>query len=485
MYRRVFTDPREPRTVVIVPSLTLDPRELAKIVGVTHYEERLLCLLMLLRMPRTQVIYVTSNPLDPAIVDYYLHLLPGVPGLHARERLTLISCDDPALVPLSRKILERPDVLNAVRSAIQHPCAAHMTCFNATEFERTLAVQLNVPMYACDPALIHLGNKSMSRALFQQVGLDLPDGYEHLRDRGDLIGALTSLHRKNADLRRAVVKLNDGFSGEGNAILNMEGLGDATSAETELERRLTTALEFESATETWDSFESKFGVMGGIVEEMIEGDVKRSPSVQVRIDPTGGVHLVSTHDQVLGGPNSQVFEGCRFPARPDYRLYLHEAGWALGAALRDAGVLGRFGVDFISVPTEHGWRHYAIEINLRKGGTTLPYLMLEFLTDGAYDAETGVFTTPTGSVRTYYATDNLVKDGYRGLEPAQLIDLAVLEGLHYHAPSQSGLVFHLLGAAPEHGKIGLVSIAEQPEQAADQYDHAVERLDAAAAALPG
>jgi hypothetical protein len=59
----------------------------------------MLCLLLLLRMPRTRVIYVTSTPISESIIDYYLHLLPGVPGLHARRRLTLVSCNDASPVP--------------------------------------------------------------------------------------------------------------------------------------------------------------------------------------------------------------------------------------------------------------------------------------------------------------------------------------------------------------------------------------------------
>jgi hypothetical protein len=183
---------------------------------------------------------------------------------------------------------------------------------------------------------------------------------------------------------------------------------------------------------------------------------------------------------VLGGPQGHVFEGCRFPARSDYRLDLHNAGLAVGGALRDRGVLGRFGVDFISLLTEDGWRHYAIEINLRKGGTTLPYLMLEFLTDGTYESDTGRFVTPMGSERTYYATDNLVDPDYIGLTPEELIDLTVTEGLHYHAASQSGLVFHLLGAVTHHGKVGMVSIAEHLDEARAQYDQAVSALESAA-----
>ncbi len=52
-YEYAFPDPLAPKTVVVVPSMTLDADILAKIKGVIHYEERMLCILMLLRMPRT------------------------------------------------------------------------------------------------------------------------------------------------------------------------------------------------------------------------------------------------------------------------------------------------------------------------------------------------------------------------------------------------------------------------------------------------
>ena len=75
LYRMLSADPRTPQTVVVVPSLSMDPRELQKITGVWHYEERMLVNLMLLRQPRTRLIYVTSQAIDPMVVDYYLSLL--------------------------------------------------------------------------------------------------------------------------------------------------------------------------------------------------------------------------------------------------------------------------------------------------------------------------------------------------------------------------------------------------------------------------
>jgi len=481
MYREVFANPKAPRTVVVVPSLSLDEAELAKIAGCIHYEERMLCLLMLLRLPRTQLIYVTSLPLDAAVIDYYLHLLPGIPGMHARERLHLISLGDPSLKPLTKKIVANTGKVEELRRLMRYPESAHMTCFNATTLERTLAVRLGIPLYACDPALAHLGNKSRSRALFRAVGLDVPDGFEDLRDRADLVNALVALHERNPYLRRAVVKLNDGFSGEGNALVPIGRLEGAASVKKEADRLLTETIRFEAHGETWEAYEAKFTDMGGIVEALIESRRRTSPSVQMRIDPLGEEQLVSTHDQILAGPTGQVYYGCTFPALDSYKLDLHEAGRAVAGALKGQGVLGRLGVDFVSVPGERGWKHHAIEINLRKGGTTLPYLMLEFLTDGEYDGDTGKFHTPTGDVRTYYATDNLIKGSYLGMTPGQLIDSAVYEGIHYSAASQQGLVFHLLGAVTDHGKIGMVSIAPDHVAAREQYEAAVTTLDRATA----
>src|ERR671939_623627 len=159
LFQRVFPDRQAHQTVVVIPSLSLDAEELAKISGVHHYEERMLCMLMLLRLPRTNLVYVTSRPVAATIIDYYLHLLPGIPVSHARRRLTLLNCHDASKGPLTQKILERPRLLKRIRAAIPDARAAHMTCFNGSPLELTLAVRLGIPLYACDPALRWLGTK--------------------------------------------------------------------------------------------------------------------------------------------------------------------------------------------------------------------------------------------------------------------------------------------------------------------------------------
>ena len=55
-------------------------------------------------------------------------------------------------------------------------------------------------------------------------------------------------------------------------------------------------------SETPEAYFDKFAKMGGIVEEFIEAEEKLSPSAQLRNSPRGEVMAISTHDQILGGP---------------------------------------------------------------------------------------------------------------------------------------------------------------------------------------
>lgn len=476
LFQEVFRDRSAPRTVVVSPGLSLDPEVLCKVAGARYYEERMLSMLMLLRLPNTRVVFLTSEPIAAVIIDYYLSLLSGVPASHARARLTLLSAHDASPVSLTRKLLDRPRLLARIRAAIRDPHNAHLSVFNATAAEVSLAVALGIPMYACDPALEYWGGKSGSRRAFREAGVPLPDGAEELTDIDQACHALDALMQRNPGLRRAVLKLNQGFSGDGNAVLDLSGFSQSPGADA-IRAALPEILQPEAEGMSVADFSTLYQRHGGIVEAWIEGRIKRTPSVQLRLNPLGQVELISTHEQVMGGRSGQVFLGSTFPADPAYASDLHAMALRVGEVLGRQSVLGRFSIDFVSVLEDDVWQHYAIEINLRKGGTTLPYQMLQFLTDGRYCGESGRFLTPMGQPRCYYATDNLVNPAYRSLVPQDLIDILVEHRLHFDETRQQGLVFNLIGALSEFGKLGLVCIAETPEAALAQFEEARDLLD--------
>jgi hypothetical protein len=184
-----------------------------------------------------------------------------------------------------------------------------------------------------------------------------------------------------------------------------------------------------------------------------------------------------THVQALGGATRQIFLGCTFPASESYWRAVHQAGWRVGEVLRDHGVLGRFGIDFVSHRIPTGWRHVAIGINLRKGGTTLPFHMLQFLTAGRYNPDAAMCVTPMGQSRCYYATDSLQRASYRRFLPEDLIDILISRRLHFDGTRQCGVVFNLLGALSEFGKLGVVCIAESVPQARVLFEDTVSVLD--------
>lgn len=476
LFQRLKDDSGAPRTVVVVPGLSLDPEVLATIEGARHYEERLLSMLMLLRLPRTRIVFVTSTPLAPSIVDYYLHLLSGIPTAHARSRLLLLSAYDASPRSLTAKLLERPRLLQRIRAAIGDPMQAHLSVFNTTRLERDLALALDVPLYGCDPELAYWGTKSGSRTAFRRAGVMFPEGRDGLRDLNDVAEALTDLRSRNPSLRRAVVKLEEGFSGEGNALFDFADAPKGPALSAWVREQLRDRLRFESDSMSFETYEAKFQDLGGIVETWIEGEHKHSPSVQLRVNALGGLETISSHEQVMGGPSNQIFLGSRFPADASYRQTLQAESRKVGAILQAEGVLGRFSIDWVSVRTGREWRHHAIEINLRKGGTTLPYQMLQFLTAGRIDENTGTFHTPLGQERCYRATDNLVDERLRRLVPEDLVDILVERRLHFDETTQEGVVFSLISALSEHGKLGLVAIARTPQAADALYDETVAVL---------
>jgi len=232
-------------------------------------------------------------------------------------------------------------------------------------------------------------------------------------------------------------------------------------------------MAFEHAEMRLEPYLGHLQEVGGIVEERVGGLEVRSPSVQLRVTPLGEVELLSTHDQLLGGPSGQSYLGCRFPADFAYARAITEEAAKIGAQLASEGVLGRFAVDFVVVRnTQGGWDPYAIELNLRKGGTTHPFLTLQFLTDGSYDPVTGLFTAPSGREKHLVATDHLESELLRGLTIDDLFDIIVRQRLHFDPARQTGIVFHMISALSENGRIGLTAVGDTPEQADATYRRA-------------
>ena len=370
----------QPYTSVVVPSEAV-PDDIG--TWSTYLEERLLFLLIRLRNPQARLVYVTSQPIHPVVVEYYLQLLVGIPATHARSRLTLLSAYDHSPHPLTRKILDRPRLVQRIRFAIADKASAYLTVCHAGPLERRLAVLLGIPMNGLDPGLRFLTTAEGSRRVFEEAGIEW------------------------------------GEPGEG---------------------------------------------------------PERAPSVELRVNPHGQTVLSSTHEHetVAGGPARIAL---RFPADDAYRERLHEAGRRVGAVLASKGVTSRCSVELRARPLASRWDLRAIGLHFGVRDVTYPMLALRLLTGGSLDARNGLFLSPRGHAKFYKASDEVQAESLRGLIPEDLVEILTFNRLSFDQRTETGVLFHMIGAASQFGRLGMIAIADTAGDADRLFARALQTLD--------
>jgi hypothetical protein len=446
-----------PHVLVVLPSLSLGEPVLA------HYGPRLPALehrylasfFMLHRIPNCEIVYVSTLAPAPEVLDYCAALLPPEGRASALSRFHVVALGDTTMRGVAEKLLDRPDLLHAIRERIGGR-PAFLEPWNVTEAEARLALELGVPVNGSDPALWPLGFKGAGRRLFRDCGVPLPAGREGITGVEDALDAIGAMRGEDPGLARVILKHDDSAAGDGNRVVD---LSDAPE-----EGRLRKRLEA-LGPDYWEEM-----AKGGIVEEMVRGEGLTSPSVQVDILPDGTVEVLATHEQLLGGDEGQVYMGCRFPADPPYAAELARHGRRLGEELARQGALGRFALDFMAVEDGSRWRLVAIEINLRKGGTTHPFAVLRNLVPGRYDEAAGLWRAEAGGTRSYVASDNVVDPAWTGLSPAAAIRRVRAAGLEFDHATGVGVVLLMLSGLAIDGRLSAVAIGRDGAEAQRLFD---------------
>jgi hypothetical protein len=434
----------------------------------SHYQDRvpslehryLNALVVPGRIESCEIVYISTRAPLPEVVDYYLELIPAAKRAAARERITILEVDDGTPRSVAKRLLERPDLISKVRDHVgSRP--AFIEPWNVTENEVNLALALDMPINGTAPELRPLAFKSAGRRLFADAGVPAPFGREDVRTTDDVIDAVHAIRANRADTAGVVIKHDDSGAGDGNVVIDFAPMDEAPHPDDWLR----------STIEALADWYRNDLALGGVVEERIAGERFSSPSAQVDVRPDGRVTVLATHEQVLGGPGGQVYLGCRFPADPAYAPVLARHAARIGELLAARGAIGRFSVDFVTAASAEGpWDVYAIEVNLRKGGTTHPYAALRNLVPGRYDPAAGRWIAEDGTTRAYSSTDNLVDESWLGLPPADVIRAVGEAGLQFDPLTGTGTVLHMLSGLAIDGRFGLTAIGPTPVEAETMFE---------------
>lgn len=454
--------------LVLLPSFSVGESLLS------HYADRLpalehrylLATLMLPRLERCKLVFISSEAPSPEVIDYYLGLAPASRQADCRKRLRILTLDDLTHRSVAEKLLDRPDLISRLRAMVGGR-PAFIEPWNVTGHEVEVATRLDVPINGTMPELWPLGYKSAGREIFRQAGVPTPAGHEGVRTVDDVCAAITAIQAERPGALGVVIKLDDSGAGDGNQVVELCDVNGRQLTDTEIRARV-------EAMPNWYRVAL---ALGGVVEELITGAAAASPSVQIDITPYGVVRVLSTHEQILGGATRQIYSGCRFPADPAYAPDLAKYALAIGSELAGRGVVGRLGVDFMAATDAAGrWSLHALEINLRKGGTTHCYAALRHLVPGEYQPGLGSWRSADGTPRYYASTDNLVDPSWLGLAPAEVIRAQEDSGLQFDRRTGTGVVLHMLSCLAIDGRLGLTAIGRTPDHAQTLYDDASQAI---------
>ena len=89
----------------------------------------------------------------------------------------------------------------------------------------------------------------------------------------------------------------------------------------------------------------------------------------------------------------------------------------------------------------------------------------------------GVYLSRASVQKFFVSTDRLESEAYRVLQPDDVFDLAVRNGLHFDHTTQTGAVFHMMTTLGRHGLIGLTAVGDSREQARSIFDRTRDAFD--------
>ena len=376
------------RSIVIVPSRTIDKFH-EPAAETQAYEERLLCLLLMLRDPELRVVYVTSSPVAEPIVDYYLSLLARERAEDARERLTMLSADDASVAPAVGQAARAPgaagpDPLGDRRPRALPPGPLRLRPSSS----RRSATRSASPSMAPTPRWPTSAPRA-ARASCSPAPACAP--------------ARRRAHHRPADASRrsrACAPRAAGCAGRRQARRRRlrRGQRDRRAPRPAAPRRPTRradrrALRRDGASRPPASPRSLPRAAARRRDR--RGAHRRRASCAARASSSSSAAATrgSSPRTTRSSPASATSAAASRPSR--LRARDHRERAPDRRATPRGGARGRAGIDFVVArDAPAAGSAYAIEVNLRSGGTTHPLAALELLSGGAYDADAATFTTP-------------------------------------------------------------------------------------------
>ena len=419
------------------------------------------------------LLYITAPDLPDKdrVIDYYIKLksqtLEEIERI--KKRIIVLALDNDQPLWLSQK-LAAPEATEArnfiaqwVSEQNQHGRKVELHTFEPSALIEKFAEELNLTSDQAPSKTLEIGSKYGAKQIFHDCGIDSPSNTKECRSISELINAISSLLLKYPDTKQLVLKLSSTLygAGQGNALFDtsiIKHLDTPEEMRQQVQQVLTEDnIEIIDKKLGWQGFVQEIPKAGIIAEVYIEGEIKRSPSVQGVVNSDGTVKVLSVHEQRLA-PNNQTYIGSFYPANEDYRDRVSELFKQIAIQAYTQGHVGSISVDFMCVrdSEDEQWRIFAIEINNRSTGTAHGFRIVKSLLELDIDYNSPELII-NGENRVYLASDSIYKAQYTGLRPSQVIQAVKASKIHFDINEKKGVVLYMLSGLA-YGKCGAVAI---------------------------
>eukprot|EP00736_Rhodelphis_marinus_P005987 Rmarinus@m.15797 len=409
------------RVIVHVPSVSRSQRQRESIPNFSvRQNTHLARLCELAKDPNTEIVYVAPFQLPDDIRQYFAKLLQvgdaqsDMGEIGARYRVVHPENFHrmPETLSLTQLLLYSPRCLKRIKHFIRGT-EAYLVPGDVGQEEKRLCVELGIGMLAPDPSLAMVyGSKSGAKRIFAAADVNVPPGGYDVYDSDIFYAKLANSILHYLQVPRWIFKIDDEFNGRGHAYFDVTHLtchshllreskenGDLTRDEITMEaarqeieaelRKLLSSVVVIACPyvhPNWEEYLKAFTRYGGVIEAC-PTKVTGSPTVNILIEPTGELTIMSTHDQVFSPPYVAVGASCPQSSVP--YAALSNATTAIAKVCVEKGLFGYFSIDYVAFTQKGQLRVWAVDFNPCLTLSAVSFWLVDFVVGGRFNAIKG------------------------------------------------------------------------------------------------